>query len=278
MRLGVHLSIGKGFCGAIEQAGMIGCEGFQIFVGNPRGWARKPIMEQDFTEFIKCRNQTDLWPIVVHLAYLPNPATGDPELYQKSLLTLMEDFQRANSLKADFFVFHPGKSTDRDAGIERVTTAINSTLDQIKGPTLLLIENQAGGGSDIAGAFKDIGAILARVKQKERTGVCLDTCHAFAAGYDLRDRSGWEKTLVEFEQNIGLSYLKMFHLNDSMGELGSHLDRHQHIGVGSIGLAGFAFIINHPTLSKLPGILETPQQSADDDLKNLSALRTLKEI
>jgi deoxyribonuclease IV len=273
VRLGVHVSIGKGFKGAITQAITLGCDGFQIFAGNPRGWARKLLPESEFSEFVTCRKQTNLWPVVVHLAYLPNPATEDKDLYEKSVLTMAEDFRRANQLGADFFVFHPGKSPDRTAGIERVVNTVNLILEQIAGPTLLLFESQAGGGKEIGGNFEDLGLLLAGVKQSGRVGVCLDTCHSFAAGYDLRTGPGWEKTIGDFQRYIGLSFLKMFHLNDSVGVLGSHLDRHQHIGEGEIGLEGFKYLINHPTLNKLPGILETPQDSAEDDLRNLGRLR-----
>ncbi len=277
MLLGAHVSIGKGFDGAIDQALTLGCDGFQIFAGNPRGWARKPIAEEEFQSFKNYRQkQENLWPVVVHLAYLPNPATQDNELYQKSVATLIEDFSRANALGADFFVFHPGKSKERDSGIERIISTIDLVLKKIQGPTLLLFENQAGAGSELAGNLNDLGLMIKGVNQKERIGVCFDTCHAFAAGYDLRNKSGWEKTLAEFERAIGLSFLKMFHLNDSVGDIGSHLDRHQHIGNGSIGLEGFRYLVNHPVLNKLPGILETPQDSADDDLKNLAKLRGLQ--
>jgi deoxyribonuclease-4 len=278
VRLGVHVSIGKGFKGAIVQAKARGCDGFQIFVGNPRGWARKPIPNEEFIEFKKHRENHELWPIVVHLAYLPNPASVDPDLYQKSVLTLVEDFTRANRLGADFFVFHPGKSKDRIVGMSLVSETINKLLEEIKGPTVLLFENQAGGGSEIAGEFKDLGFMLDGIQQKERVGVCLDTCHAFAAGYDLRNPSAWEKTLAEFDHTVGLAFLKMFHLNDSLGDLGAHLDRHQNIGEGTIGLEGFRYLMNHPLLGALPGILETPQRSDDDDLKNLAVLRGLKAM
>ncbi|NLW46175.1 MAG: deoxyribonuclease IV [Firmicutes bacterium] len=139
----------------------------------------------------------------------------------------------------------------------------------------MLFENQSGAGGEIAGKFEAIQELIAGVNEPDRVGVCFDTCHAFAAGYDLSNREGWEETLSIVEKTVGLSSIKIFHLNDSMGPLGSHLDRHQHIGIGTIGLDGFDYLVNHEKLNQLPGILETPQKTAEDDLKNLATLRQL---
>ena len=275
IRLGVHLSIGKGLAGTIERAQALGCDGFQIFVANPRGWARKPMAEAEIDQFKSKRKGSQLWPVVVHLAYLPNPASDDPELYEKSVFTLAEEFRRANLLEADFLVFHPGKNKARQSGINRIIRAVNLVLSQVTGPTLMLFENQAGAGGEIAGGFEELSELIAGVDNHDRIGICFDTCHAFAAGYDLRNREGWEETLRDFDRLIGMEKLKLFHLNDAMGELGSHLDRHQHIGSGKIGLEGFGYLVNHPQLNKLPGILETPQESEEDDLRNLATLRKL---
>lgn len=277
MRLGVHVSIKNGFNGAVHEARELGCDGFQIFAGNPRGWARNPIEEVVFKGFQQERQNAGLWPVVVHLAYLPNPASDDPELYEKSVLTLAEDFCRANRLGADFFVFHPGKAKGKslEQAIVRVADAVNHVLEEVTGPTLMLFENQSGAGSEIAAQFHWLGVLLKQVKMQERIGVCLDTCHTFAAGYQLDTAAGWEAALDEFEREIGLAYLKCFHLNDSMGKAGSGLDRHQHIGAGEIGIAGFEYLVNHPFLTEIPGILETPQQEKGDDLKNLATLRRL---
>lgn len=275
IRLGVHVSIGKGLAGAFDRAQALGCDGFQIFVANPRGWARKPITETEIDKFKSKRKETQLRPVVVHLAYLPNPASDDPELYEKSVTTLAEEFRRANLLEADFFVFHPGKNKHRQTGIKRIIQAVNLTLNQINGPTMMLFENQAGAGGEIAGSFEELRELIAGVDHQDRVGICFDTCHAFAAGYDLRNRNGWEGTLRDFDQLIGLNKLKLFHLNDAVGDLGSHLDRHQHIGAGLIGLEGFKYLVNHPQLAKIPGILETPQATDEDDLRNLATLRKM---
>ncbi len=275
IKLGVHVSIGKGLAGTIDRAEALGCDGFQMFVANPRGWARKPLEENEINKFKSKRKGSQHWPVVVHLAYLPNPASDDPELYEKSVVTLAEEFKRANLLEADFFVFHPGKNKACQRGIARISQAVNLVLSQIGGPTIMLFENQAGAGGEIAGGFEELKELIAGVDIQDRVGICFDTCHAFAAGYDLRNRDGWETTLRDFNRLIGIEKLKLFHLNDALYELGSHRDRHQHIGLGKIGLEGFEYLVNHPQLNKIPGILETPQESEGDDLRNLAALRKM---
>jgi deoxyribonuclease-4 len=278
LRLGVHVSIKNGFKGAISEAVKLGCDGFQIFAGNPRGWARKDLDATEGAAFKKLRSETALWPVVVHMAYLPNPASEDPDLSQKSLLTFAADFGRANLLEADFFVIHPGKAKDnRENALQRVAAMVNRVLAEVDGPTRMLFENQAGMGSEIVADLEDLGRLLSMVDDRERVGICFDTCHAFAAGYDLSSRQGWERTLDRIEKLLGFESVKVFHVNDSIGELGSKLDRHHHIGEGKIGLAGFEYMVNHPQISKLPGILETPQQTAEDDRRNLAALRKLMQ-
>jgi deoxyribonuclease-4 len=274
VRLGVHVSIGKGFIGALHQAQECGCDCYQIFAGNPRGWARKTLPEDDFLSFQAARIKTTMNPIVVHAPYLPNPTSEKPDLYEKTKTLLLEDFSRANKLGTDYFVLHPGHS-NTPGYVERVANMVNLILKETPGETVLLLENQAGSKNESAATFREMGQLLNAIERTERVGVCFDTCHAFAAGYDLRDKAGWTTVLDEFDRFIGLSKLKLFHINDSRGELGSGLDRHDHIGQGTIGLPGFEFLLNHPQLSQLPGILETPQDNPDDDRKNLMALRSL---
>ncbi|HOJ77513.1 MAG TPA: deoxyribonuclease IV [Bacillota bacterium] len=279
MRLGVHLSIKDGFSGVLEKAAELNCDGFQIFAGNPRGWARKPLDPNDINTFREKQNLCQFAPIVIHLSYLPNPASIDQELYEKSVITLVEDYQRANLLGADYFVFHPGKAKDttKETALERVAAAVNFTLSKVTGPTVLLFENQAGSGNEIAASMREMADLKQRVnpEYQQRIGMCFDTCHAFAAGYDLRGKDGWEQLIAEIDHYLGINFLKLFHLNDCLGKLGSHLDRHQHIGEGEIGLEGFKYLMNHPVLKEIPGILETPQKDPGDDLKNLATLRNL---
>jgi len=278
VRLGVHVSIGKGLTNAIDTALALGCDGFQIFAGNPRGWSRKPLTIEELDSFKKARSHAELSPIVVHAPYLANPATDQPELYDKTLTVLSEDFRRANQLEADFFVFHPGHASEHSGGLTRVIRLAQTLLQNVTGKTILLLENQAGSHNEIAADFADLQTLLTGIAAPARTGICFDTCHAFAAGYDLRSPQSFEQVLTLLEHTISLKSLKLFHLNDARGECGSRLDRHEHIGLGQIGLAGFAYLVNHPKLIHLPGILETPQHESDDDQRNLNTIRNSIKI
>ncbi len=278
MRFGLHVSIGKGLAGAVLTAKELGCDCFQIFAGNPRGWARPPLDPGEVNKYRTALEASGLGPVAVHLSYLPNPASPDPGLYERSVLAMAEDYRRAVALGADYFVVHPGKrgeDGDIEAARQRVAKGIKTVLSQVPGETLFLLENQAGSGSEVAAALEELAAILDLVDEPERTGVCLDTCHAFAAGYELRTPAGVEKLLSETDRRIGLSRLHLLHLNDSRGEKGSRLDRHFHIGRGKIGREGFRSLLNDPRLAGKAGILETPRTSAEDDRQNLAVLREL---
>ncbi len=277
MRIGLHLSIGKGLPTVVTEAQELGCEAVQIFAGNPRGWAKKPFDPKEVAAFKEKVKIAGLGPIVVHLSYLPNPAAPTGELYEKSISSLMEEYRRAVELGADFLVVHPGKAGEqsRDAAITQAAKGIRTVLEEVPGETLLLLENQAGAGSEIAGRIKELGLILKAIAQPKRTGICFDTCHGHAAGYDLRSPQGIQKLLAEIDQEIGLECLRLLHLNDTYGECGSHLDRHAHIGQGKIGEDGFRTFLAEPRLNRLAGILETPRTSADDDRINLAAIRRL---
>lgn len=222
--------------------------------------------------------QTTLGPMAVHLAYLPNLASSDSELYEKSVLCLGEDYLRANQLGADFFVVHPGKGNKdqtRSTSIKRAADAIRTVLDKVNGPTCFLLENQAGAGHEIAGKMEDLWEIIQLVDCPERMGVCFDTCHAFAAGYELRTAEGWVKLNREIEAGLGMKMLRLLHLNDARGDLGSHLDRHEHWGEGFLGAEAFRNLIKEPHWRELPGILETPVEKPGDEQRDLSFLRAL---
>lgn len=278
MLFGVHVSIGKGLAAAVEAAEKLGCDCFQIFAGNPRGWARKPWPPERVKEYKERYQASSLWPVVVHLSYLPNPATGDDELYAKSIQALEEDYRRAVEISADFMVVHPGNGGEdqsKEEALHRVACGVKTVLSRVPGETILLLENQAGGGREVGGRIADLGLILKEIGEEERTGICLDTCHAFAAGYELRTKAGLEELFSEIDQSLGLSRLRLLHLNDSVGEKGAHFDRHTHIGEGKIGLQGFELFLLDQRVSGRAGILETPRSSDEDDRRNLAVLRRL---
>lgn len=236
-------------------------------------------MDQDeIHEFREELKKSGLGPVAVHMPYLPNFASKNQELYEKSVLTLGEDYQRANLLGADFLVVHPGKMAkdDRPAeALELVARAVRLVLEQVQGPTRLLLENQAGSGNEIASRFEELGEILRLVEMPERIGVCFDTCHGFAAGYELRTAFGWQQLTASVEATVGLEQIHLLHLNDARGEMGGHLDRHAHWGEGFIGEEGFRNLLRQEYWRDIPGVLETPQDTAGDDLRNLAFLRRI---
>lgn len=277
MRLGLHLSISKGLGHAVTAAEELGCETFQIFAGNPRGWAKKPLDQSEVAAFKKQVKTSGLGPIVVHLSYLPNPAAPDGELYEKSIMALGEEYRRAVELGADFLVVHPGKAQKQslEVAITQVARGIELVMKNVPGDTILLLENQAGAGSEIAGRIQELGMILKAVNRPTRTGICFDTCHAFAAGYNLCSPQEVRQLLAEIDEVVGIDHLRLLHLNDARGELGSHLDRHAHIGEGKIGVDGFRIFLAETSINRLAGILETPRTNPHDDLANLGRLRRL---
>ena len=277
MRFGVHVSIGKGLAAAVGTAKALGCDAFQIFIGNPRGWKRNPLDEAEVAAFRQELDRSGLGPVVVHLSYLPNPAAADDELYEKSIKAISEEYRRAVAIDADYFVVHAGKAGPQpiEAALAKVAAGVRAVLTQNEGRTRFLLENQAGAGTEVGGRLPQLAQVLKTVGFPGRTGICVDTCHAFAAGYELRTKEGIEQLLTEVETTIGYSQLPLLHLNDALGERGSHLDRHTHIGQGRIGEEGFRLLLSDPRLLSLTGILETPQEAPEDDLKNLAVVRRL---
>ena len=270
MRVGIHVSISGGLSKAVDRAKARGCETIQIFARTPRAWKAKPWDPEDVEAFKAGRTKEDIRPVVIHTCYLLNLATPKPDLRSKSLDALADDLERAEMGGIEYVVTHPGSGADSGA-IERVRELCLEALDGIKGAQLL-IENVAGGGDKVGGSFEE----LAEMVDGTEMGVCLDTCHAVAAGYPIHESPG--EVLDKFEETVGLDRLKVLHLNDSVGALGSHVDRHEHIGRGEIGIEGFRRILSDPRIRRLPGILETPQRATDDpsdDIRNISTIRQI---
>jgi len=277
VRYGFHFSIGKGLAAAVEEAARLGCTAMQIFPGNPRGWDQKDLDPGDAAEFKRLTSVKDIRPVVIHLPYLPNLASPDKAMYRKSVDVLAGAVRKAGLIGADYVNAHAGNamSGERSEALKRVARAVDAGLAADRtGKVSILIENSAGGGTEVGCKFEDLRGILGSVKDKKRAGICLDTAHLFAGGYDLRTASAVRDTIAEFDRIVGLKYLKVIHYNDSMSDMGSLHDRHQHLGRGMIGKKGMKSLLNHPKLSGLGFIMETPKASEADDRRNLKTLKS----
>ncbi|NIO04451.1 MAG: deoxyribonuclease IV [Proteobacteria bacterium] len=277
MRFGFHISIAGGFSKVVGRAKTRNCETIQIFSRNPRGWKSTPLDEKDVAAFRAEVAKSTISPVFVHLPYLPNLATRRSPFYNRSLGVLVGDLVRSETLSAPYLIMHMGSRLD-SSRIEAVNTlaeSINHAFCEVDNRTILVLENTSGQGTQIGSSFEEMGLVMQEVADQSRLGVCLDTAHAYGAGYDISNRKGLDQTLHELDRFIGLERLLLVHLNDTKVPLGSGHDRHWHIGEGNIGLEGFRNIVNHPCLSHLPGIMETPRKNDDMDLKNMSVIRGL---
>jgi len=282
MRFGFHLSIGRGFVRAVEQGLRTGCEAAQIFSRNPRSWTAKPISAEAAADFHRARSAAGLAPLAVHLPYLPNLASPDEQLFHKSVKTLAEDLIRADLLGADCLVVHPGhlaQGQSLEEALERVALAAVTALEDAKvgSKVKILLENTAGQKGELGSSFEQLAGIIKNIELQApsgpRIGVCLDTAHAWAAGYDLASSRGQARTLTELDRRIGPDRLALIHLNDSLAGLGQHLDRHAPVGRGRIGARGLARFVRLQALRHLAGIMETPRQTEADDLANMARVK-----
>jgi len=276
IRVGCHVSIAGSLSDAVGRAEKRGCDCFQIFSRNPRGWRFKDLTDVDIAGFREQLAASGLGPVVDHMPYLPNLASPKGEVYEKSVVTLTAELGRCDALGIPYLVLHLGSHLG--AGIEegrkRLIDGILQAFDAAAGEVRLLLENTAGTKNGLGGAFEEIALILDALPE-ERTAVCFDTCHAFAAGYDLRDAGAVGESLDRFDGAIGLERLHVVHCNDCKGALGSHLDRHEHLGLGAIGEEGFRAFLAVPAIRRLPLICETPVDERRDDAGNIRRLREL---
>ncbi len=279
MRFGFHISISGGFSRIVERAEARGCETIQFFSRNPRGWSYSPLDKKEVEAFRSSLRSSALFPIFLHMPYLPNIASPRSKFYRRSIRSVVTDLQRAEQLGAQYLIIHIGhrKESSEEGAMEAVSQGINQAFEKVRNGVMLLMENTAGQGTEIGYTFEQIKKIVEGVHDGQRMGVCLDTAHAFEAGYDLSDNNGIDQTLEKFDRAIGLKRLYLLHLNDSKTPLGSRKDRHWHIGEGQIGLEGFRNLVNHPSLKHLPGIMETPRKDTVEDLKNMRVIRSLIE-
>ncbi|HIC96650.1 TPA: deoxyribonuclease IV [Candidatus Bipolaricaulota bacterium] len=273
MLLGCHLSISAGLEGVFPQAEALGINALQLFSHNARSWKMEELKPGEAERFRRRWRESEVEYIVIHTIYLINLASPKEELYHRSISAVAKELERAAELGIPHVNTHIGAHVGmgREWGLARARAALREVLARTRGLGVkLLLENTAGEGTVLGSEFRELAYLLEaedhdRDRDPGRLGVCLDTCHAFAAGYDLATVEGLEAALEELDREVGLDRLFLVHLNDSRHPLGSHKDRHEHIGEGEIGLSGFANIVNHPRLRGLPFILETPQMAYEDE-------------
>ncbi|MEN3014108.1 MAG: deoxyribonuclease IV [Endomicrobiia bacterium] len=272
MKIGVHCSIRKGYKGALYEAKELGCNCLQMFTHSPRIWKLIFPSKQEIEEFKELRKKLKLSPLVIHTAYLPNPASSNKEIYIKTRKLLLLEFELAFLFEAEYLVMHPGSYSEGKTpkeGINNIVKSIDFCFENIfkKFKNInfkLLLENVCGNGRKIGRTFKELGEIISESKYKKYIGICIDTAHCFAYGYDISTVEGLETVLKEIKENIGLNKIKLIHLNDSKVSLGSRIDQHYHIAKGYIGENGIKNILKY--FKDLPFILETPKESSFDKI------------
>ena len=279
--LGAHMSIAGGLHLAFTRIQEVRGESLQIFLSNQRQWRTVPLTSQMVEDFRQQWKENGYMPVAAHDSYLINLAAPDPTTLEKSVAAFADELERAAALEIPFLITHPGshRGAGVEAGLERFVENMDRAIIRSKTSTVMvLIENTAGQGTNLGSTFEEISFIISKSRYGEGLGVCFDTSHAFAAGYDIRTRVTYEDTLSRFDQIVGLEKLKFFHINDSKRPLGSRVDRHEHICKGKIGLAGFRLLLNDPRFQHHPMVLETPKgKELKEDKKNLKVLRSLIE-
>jgi deoxyribonuclease IV len=277
VKVGVHVSIAKSLDTAIDNALKDKCDTFQIFTRNPRGWKFSPLDPDEVSLFKDKLQKSGIAPVVDHMPYLPNLSSPEDEFYEKSTSTLNAEVERCVQLGVRYLVVHLGShlGAGREIGLQRISNALNQATKRAKGDFQICLENMAGTKNSMGSKFEEVREIRDSVKQKDRIGVCFDTCHAYAAGYDLHVEKAVAKTMEQFDETIGFENLKVVHTNDSEDGLGSGHDRHEHIGMGYIGTTGFKAILHHKAILDLPMILETPIDDRRGVAGNMEAIRRL---
>ena len=278
MRLGLHVSIAGHIYESITRAEVLGCNTMQIFSRDPRQWRRERLSLEDIEEFRRRRQKSKITPVFVHIPYLINLASPYSVLYRDSIKAYIDDILESELLGADYIVTHMGshKKSGEQKGLKRFTLALNKILERTKkSKVVILLENTSGSGSWLGYKFEHQRQIVDGVEQENRIGICFDTCHGYAAGYDLATAEGLNGTINQLDKIVGLDRLKLIHLNDTKDRLSSHRDRHEHIGKGKIGLEGFRHIVNERRLKDIPFILETPKDAQEADKVNLAVVRKL---
>ncbi len=272
MLLGAHEAIAGGVSKAFERAEADGADCLQIFTRNARGWAAKALEDDEVARFRGEARRTGK-PVAAHSSYLINLCSADRENRRKSWAALADELDRCERLGILGLIFHPGSHPEEVEGIRLVAEGMTQALEKVPGKVRLLVENTAGQGTALGWRFEQLAAIRAAVPapHRRRVGICLDTCHTFAAGYDLSTDAGYDRTLGELDRTVGLANVRAFHLNDSKKGLGCRVDRHEHVGEGTLGLAPFRRLVNDARFAALPGFVETESRWKE----NIAVLRSL---
>ena len=279
-RVGIHTSVAGGVHNAAERAYRLGCNTFQIFSSSPRQWTPYELSRPQCDEMVRLREKYDLKPLVIHSDYLVNLAATNELFLRKSIEAFRGEVERALALSAEYLVLHPGsfRGADRETGLRQTASAIavaTQGLDLAKAGLTILIENTAGAEYSLGGSFQQVAEVLEHLRGLVPIGACIDTCHTHVAGYDIVSERGLRETLARLDETIGLPDIRVWHCNDAKAGRGSRLDRHQHIGKGSIGLAPFRRLLNDPRLAHAAFIAETPIDEPGDDKRNVAALKKL---
>ncbi len=277
IRLGIHVSISGTIDQANDRAKELGCDAFQMFTRNPRGWKYKRLDGKEVEEFRRKNESYNIHPAVAHMPYLPNLSSPKKMIYNRSVKSLTAELDRCATLGVPYIVTHLGSHMGKgtDLGLVQIVGAVNTALSESESDVMLLLENTAGTQNSMGSTFGDLKRIIDRVENRKRVGVCFDTAHAYAAGYDLHSAQGVVETLERFNKTLGLGVLKVIHLNDSQVGLGSGRDRHEHIGLGYIGENGFRVFLRHEAVRGLPFIMETPIDERRDAAGNMKKARQL---
>jgi len=276
--LGAHISISGGFYAAISRGQAIGCTAIQIFTKSNQQWAAKSITQEQIDRFLTTWQNSTVKSVIAHASYLINIGSPSEKTLAQSRASLQNELQRCDLLEIPHLVLHPGNhlQTDELSCLQRIANTINTIFDAHDSKTMLLLETMAGQGSNVGHSLEQIATIIDLVENKKRIGVCIDTCHLFAAGYDFRTPENYQLFWHQFDEFIGLSKLKAIHLNDSKKECNSRVDRHEHIGKGKIGLQPFELLMNDPRFFDVPKIIETPKVDFfKEDAMNLATLKSL---
>lgn len=282
MSFGAHMSIAGGVSKSFAQGVQVGCEAMQIFCKNERQWQAAPLQTREIAAFKAEQARTGIGPVIVHGSYLINLAAPADELWEKSIAAFVDELERCATLDIPYLVIHPGAHTGSGelVGLQREAVALQRIFATGAGTGVtVLLETTAGQGTALGNRFEQLAYLFEHVSNTERMGVCVDTCHIFAAGYDMRTPETYAATFAEFDRLVGLGRIKVFHLNDSQKDLGSRVDRHTHIGKGFLTIEPFRMLVNDPQFRTLPMIIETPKEKdLLADMQNLTLLRSLVQF